>query len=244
MEEVSGTRRTAWVTGGAGGIGRAVCEHLASDGFDVTVFDVNRPSGPGVRWITWNALDHEQSSIIVGNMIDEESSPDALVLCAGIAANAPLHELPLEVWDKVLSVNLTAPMLFLQLVLPAMVARGSGAVVAITSGVALRPTRGSAAYAASKAGLTALIKVAALEGAAANVTANLVSPGITNTPMVRAARSRNDLEELARSSPIANPMGVVLDPHDIASAVAYLCSSESRRITGQTLHVNAGSIMP
>jgi hypothetical protein len=104
---------------------------------------------------------------------------------------------------------------------------------------------GSAAYPASKAGLIALTKVSATEGARHGVTANVVAPGITDTPMTRGAIGRDEeLLATSRSSAISNPMGVVLSPAGIASAVAWFCLPEAGRVTWQVLHVSPPDAMP
>jgi NAD(P)-dependent dehydrogenase (short-subunit alcohol dehydrogenase family) len=145
----------------------------------------------------------------------------------------------------VLGVNLTGAFHVTRAVLGGMIERRAGRIVNIASGTAVRVSAGAAAYASSKAGLIAFTKAVAAEGAPFGVTANAVSPGLVDTAMTRRLMPTDDaLQAAATSSPIANPMGVVLTPEDIAHAVVFLCHPASGRITGQVLHVNAGALMP
>jgi NAD(P)-dependent dehydrogenase (short-subunit alcohol dehydrogenase family) len=144
-----------------------------------------------------------------------------------------------------MAVNLTGAFHVTRAVLGGMIERGYGRIVNVASGTAVRVSPGAAAYAASKAGLIALTKAVALEGAAHSVTANAVAPGLVDTPMTRRLMPTDEaLSTAATSSPIANPMGTVLSPDDIAHAIHFLCQTRSGRITGQVLHVNAGALMP
>jgi 2-hydroxycyclohexanecarboxyl-CoA dehydrogenase len=145
----------------------------------------------------------------------------------------------------VLRTNLTGAFLCTAAVIEGMRRRGWGRIVSVASGSALRPTAGTAAYAASKAGLIAMTKAVALEAAAEGVTANVVAPGIVDTPMARAAWPTDaEMLAMATASPLANPMACLLAPEDIAAAIAWLATDDARRLTGQTLHVNGGSLMP
>ena len=125
-----------------------------------------------------------------------------------------------------------------------MVDRKYGRIISISSGTAVRVGPGTGAYAASKAGIIALTKAIAGEVARMGVTANVVAPGVTDTAMTRAQfGGQAQLIEQATNGGIANPMRVVIQPEDIAAAVAFFALPESRYITGQTLHVNAGALM-
>lgn len=236
--------RVAWVTGGSSGIGAAIVHQLQTAGHSVLDFDV-QPPHEGVPWQELDVLDRIAVPTILSQCAEATGWPEILVLCAGVTGNAPLDHYPLEVWDRIQGVNLTGALLFLREVFPKMQERSYGRIVGISSGTALRPGFGTAAYASSKAGLIALMKVAALEGAKVGITANAVAPGITDTPMTRANfKDREGLKQAATSSRIANPQETVLEPDDIARTVAFLCEEGSARITGQVIHVNAGSIMP
>ncbi len=239
--------RVAWVTGGAGGIGRAVVRRLADNGATVAVLDVSEaPAVAGARAVLrCDVGDASTLDRAAAQLVAELGPADILVNCAGVSARAPVGEMTLDAWEAVLRTNLTGAFLCTAAVIDGMRRRGWGRVVSVASGSALRPTAGTAAYAASKAGLIAMTKAVALEGAADGVTANVVAPGIGDTPMSRAAWPTDDeMLAMATASPLANPMGRLLAPEDVAAAVAWLTTDETRHLTGQTLHVNGGSLMP
>lgn len=239
--------RVAWVTGGAGGIGRAVVRRLADNGATVAVLDVSEaPAVAGARAVLrCDVGDASTLDRAAAQLVAELGPADILVNCAGVSARAPVGEMTLDAWEAVLRTNLTGAFLCTAAVIDGMRRRGWGRVVSVASGSALRPTAGTAAYAASKAGLIAMTKAVALEGAADGVTANVVAPGIVDTPMSRAAWPTDDeMLAMATASPLANPMGRLLAPEDVAAAVAWLTTDETRHLTGQTLHVNGGSLMP
>jgi len=250
--------QVALVTGAASGIGRAVAQRLARDGAAVALLDVDaagvaetervvRALETPVRTVTVtvDVSDAAQVRAAVERAVAALGTPAILVNCAGISRGGPVAGLGLEDWERVQAVNLRGTMLCCQVVTPLMAAAGYGRVVNISSGTGVRVGPGSAAYAASKAGVIALTKALAGELATSGVTANVVAPGITDTAMTRAAfGTREAIEAAAREGRIANPMGEVLEPEDMAAAVAFFALPESRHITGQTLHVNAGAFMP
>jgi 2-hydroxycyclohexanecarboxyl-CoA dehydrogenase len=243
--------RTAWVTGGASGIGRATVAYLARQGARVGVVDVD--AGGAAEVAARHDADSvqcgvaDQSSVdgAVSSLVKSIGVPDILVNAAGISMSAPVATHDESAWERVLAVNLTGAFHMTRAVLGGMIERGYGRVVNVASGTAVRVSAGAAAYAASKAGLIAFTKAVAVEGAARGVTANAVAPGLVDTAMTRSLMPTDEaLTIAATSSPIANPMGVVLSPDDIAHAIHFLCQAESGRITGQVLHVNAGALMP
>jgi NAD(P)-dependent dehydrogenase (short-subunit alcohol dehydrogenase family) len=247
--------QVAIVTGAASGIGRAVALRLARDGAAVALLDVQADGAlatqaalpPGARSCVAavDVSDAAQVRAAVEAAVAALGTPAILVNCAGISRGGPVAGLALEDWERVQAVNLRGTMLCCQAVTPLMAAAGYGRVVNISSGTGVRVGPGSAAYAASKAGVIALTKALAGELASSGVTANVVAPGITDTAMTRAAfGTREAIEAAAREGRIANPMGEVLEPEDMAAAVAFFALPESRHITGQTLHVNAGAFMP
>jgi acetoacetyl-CoA reductase len=150
----------------------------------------------------------------------------------------------MTVWTDVLATNLTGSFNLARLVFGGMCERGFGRIVNISAGSGFRVGRGHAAYGASKAGVVALTKSLAMEGAPFGVTANAVAPGFVDTGMTRARfPTDEDMQYGATSSPVANPMGRPLLPEEIAHVVWFLSLPESAAITGQTIHVNNGSLM-
>ncbi|MEE9277782.1 MAG: SDR family NAD(P)-dependent oxidoreductase [Dehalococcoidia bacterium] len=249
--------QVAIVTGGASGIGRAICQRLSEGGATVAAVDQNRGGaeetltlldGPGAAGSAAFEADVSESADVqrvVSSVREQLGAPAILVNNAAISRMGRVWELSEEDWERVMAVNLRSVFLFCKEVAPLMVEREYGRIVNISSGTAVRVGPGTGPYAASKAGVIAITKSVAGEVARWGITANAVAPGLVNTAMTRGHfGSEEALTEWAKNSSIANPMRVVLEPQDIAAAVAFLCLPEARYITGQTLHVNAGSYMP
>jgi 2-hydroxycyclohexanecarboxyl-CoA dehydrogenase len=232
----------AWVTGGASGIGEAVVDALAGAGRRVGVLDV-RAAAAAAASVRCDVSDPVSVAEAARELREAVGPPGILVNCAGVSDSGAVAEFPLERWNRLLAVNLTGTLLVTQQALPAMVDAGYGRILNIASGQAFRPTAGMAGYAASKAGVVALTKTIAVEAATAGVTANAIAPGIVDTPMTRKLwPDERAMVETVTSSAIANPMRALIQPADIASVVLFLCSAGARYMTGQVLHVNAGSL--
>jgi 2-hydroxycyclohexanecarboxyl-CoA dehydrogenase len=235
--------KVAWVSGGASGIGRATVDMLASRGATVGILDIAEPAAgvPCVRCDLADPVSVENASEALTAQI---GPADVLVCSAGINAVHDISGHPDELWNRVLAVNLSGTFYAIRKCLPGMIARGWGRIVTLSSGGAVRVLPSRAAYAASKAGVIAVTKAAALEGAEHGVTANVVAPGLTDTPMAAAVYGgRNGATSAVGTSRVANPIGVLLDPTDITAGIDYLCSPGGRYVTGQVLHVNAGGVM-
>jgi 2-hydroxycyclohexanecarboxyl-CoA dehydrogenase len=237
---------TAWVTGGSSGIGRAVVDRLLATGCEVGVLDLVDPDRTDVAYQPCDLAYPEGLGGALAGLERSIGPPGGLVLCAAVAPGGePVEGHDESTWRRALEVNLTASMRILSHVLGPMRARGFGRIVALASGTAVRVGPGSAAYAVSKAGLIALTKTVALEAAGDGVTANVVAPGVTDTPMTRAAfGSPEAVARAATEGPLANPQRSPLDPGDVAAAVVFLLGDDASRVTGQVLHVNGGSLMP
>jgi 2-hydroxycyclohexanecarboxyl-CoA dehydrogenase len=250
-EQHSLTGQVAWVTGGASGIGRAIARRLAGEGARVAVIDLDGRAAAAVAAELGGAsaqcdvADEDSVAAAVRELEARPGPPDILVNAAGIAHREQVAVHSEKGWQRVLAVNLSGPFHFTRAVLGGMMGRRRGRIVNISSGSGVRVGAGSAAYGASKGGLIAFTRGVANEAAASGVTVNAVAPGLVDTPMTRAVfGDAAALGATAQSSAIANPMGIVLEPDDIAHAVAFLCHPASRGITGQVLHVNAGALMP
>jgi NAD(P)-dependent dehydrogenase (short-subunit alcohol dehydrogenase family) len=242
--------KTAWVTGAASGIGKAVVDRFTASGALVAGLDLDADGleelfgNDNQRFVTVDIRDAASVSDAVAALIDGIGPPDILVNSAGISASASMVEHDVTVWTDVLATNLTGSFNLARLVFGGMCERGFGRIVNISAGSGFRVGRGHAAYGASKAGLVALTKSMAMEGAAFGVTANAVAPGLVDTRMTRARfPTDEDMQNAAASSPVANPMGRPLLAEDIAHAVWFLSLPQSAAITGQTIHVNNGSLM-
>ena len=211
------------MTGAAGGIGKAIAERLTADGLEVTTLD--RASGCDLQ------ID------LASDELPDLSGIDVCIANAAITDTiAPAHRMGAEQWARDIDVNLTGAFRSIQACLSGMRERGWGRIVAISSGAAKTGLRGQVAYSASKAGLLGMVKTLAAENAHRGITANAVLPGMVATDRVRAMPE----EVLERLMPLL-PSGRMVEPSEIAGAVAYLCSEEAAQVTGQEFAVDGGA---
>lgn len=226
--------RTAVVTGAAGGIGSAVCDVLGAQGWDVVPVDrvaVDRPRAL--------QLDLADATLVLERLSALEQV-DALVNNAAIQLFKSLEETSIADWHEVHDVNLRGAFVCLKACLRQLVA-SRGSVVNVASVHARATSQSVAAYAASKGGLTAFTRAAALELGRAGVRVNAVLPGAVDTPALRAgfARAVDAEERLVRRT----PLGRIGTPRDIAEAVAFLVDdARARFITGQEIVVDGGAL--
>jgi 2-hydroxycyclohexanecarboxyl-CoA dehydrogenase len=241
--------RAAVVTGGARGIGRAICERLAAEGMRVAVADIDgggalKVAGEIGRGALGVQLDVTDSSSIragVGEVAARFGRIDVLVNNAGWDKVEPFVKSSEETWDKVLAINLRGPIAMTRAVLDGMVERRAGWIVSISSDAGRVGSSGEVVYSAAKAGLIGFSKALAREVARANVHVNVVCPGPTIPPLLAqvGADNPNLVQSLAR----AVPFGRIGEPEDLAGAVAFLASDDAAFITGQTISVSGGLTM-
>jgi len=244
-EELSG--KVALVTGASRGIGAGVTKALGAAGAKVIVNYVSQPekarvvveqiiqNGAEADCFGANIGDPEQLQGLVAYAVSCFGGVDILVNNAGVHNHLAFDSLSLDEWDRLMSINLTAPFLLSQRVLPHMRQRGWGRIINISSINAFAGTSVEAHYGASKAGIVGLTKALALETAGQGITANAIAPGSVDTDMLAV-----DSDE-RRSALIANiPVSRLGTPEDIAHAVLFLASPRAEWITGQVIHVNGG----
>lgn len=240
-------QRVAMVTGGAAGIGAAICGTLAAQGFAVVVADIDldaaRAHAASIDAAHGHAmaigLDVAEAGSIEAAFAGIERTYgrcDVLVNNAGIAGVASFLDLPLDVWSRVIATNVTGPMLCGQHGARLMKANGWGRIVNIASISGVRASAGRTAYGTSKAALIGLTRQMAVELAGAGITANCVAPGPVETPLTRDHHSAETRESYRRTV----PMRRYGDPSDIAETVAFLCSERAGYITGHTVAVDGG----
>ena len=240
------TRKVALITGGVGGIGTAVCKRLANDGhFVVANYAI---PGSEVRWqqameaagakgalAFGDVTDFEAMGKMVRSIESEHGPVDVLVNCAGITRDSTFRKMTPEQWRAVISTNLDSVFNVTRHVIDAMVERGWGRIVNISSVNAVRGQFGQTNYAAAKAGILGFTKSLAQEVVKKGVTVNAISPGYVETDMVAAIRAD------VREKIVAEiPAGRLAMPDEIADAVAYLASDGAGYITGANLSVNGG----
>lgn len=236
--------RIALVTGGAGGIGAAICRDLAALGAHVAIADLDELAARRLAAELPNAtalgvdLDSTED---VAALVRSAGAVDVLVNNAGISAVERFVESDPSTWDRMWRVNLRAPMQLAHGLLPGMLARGWGRLVFISSDGARAGSGGEGVYSACKAGLLGLSKTLAREAAVAGVTSNAVCPGPTDTPMLRTIAAANPtlVDKLARQIPLKR-LG---QPADVAAMVAFLCGDGAGYLTGQTFSVSGGITM-
>jgi NAD(P)-dependent dehydrogenase (short-subunit alcohol dehydrogenase family) len=238
----------AVVTGAAQGIGAAVCAALLGAGWRVAALDLQPPVPPALADL---AARHEgrcsyhQADVADGPALQaalDDATRALGPLVAGVAnagtwRDARLHRMTDEAWDEVLRVDLTAAFLLTRAMWPAMKEAGFGRLVYISS-IAKDGNVGQANYAAAKAGLVGLGRTAAAEGARTGVTANVVCPGVIETPAQAAFRAR--APEAFDAFLARVPMGRAGTPADVAAVVRFLCSTDAGYVTGQTIYVDGG----
>ena len=222
------------MTGAAGGLGTAIVADLTAAGRTVVAFDRAGASG-AAESLLLDVADETAVGAGVTRMAERYGGIDALVCAAGIVAEYPVAEMPLAAWRSVIDASLTGSFVVTRAVLPVMMAAGGGSIVAFSSGYASSGYRNGANYAAAKAGVEALMKSVALEGAAHGIRANSIAPGPIDTPMLTQERA-------AFIGPRI-PLGRVGTPADIVGVVRFLLDDDSSYITGQTIAVNGGLLM-
>ncbi len=247
-------KRTAFVTGGASGIGLSICEHLARAGHSVVGrrLQRGRRGGRGQGDQGWRRRGDggSRSTSATGAQVDKaaeaargEFGPvGILVTSAAVSRREPFEQMSAESWEQIIGVNLTGTFHCVQAVIGDMTEAGWGRVVMISSSSAQRGAPGMTHYAASKGGVIAFGKTLALEFAKRGVTVNNIAPSVVETPMVeqqRAAGAVPSGEVMARGVPVGR-MGT---GDDIAAACMYLVSEEASYVTGQTVSVNGGSFV-
>jgi 3-oxoacyl-[acyl-carrier protein] reductase len=242
--------RVAAVTGGAGGIGRAVAARLAADGAAIAVLDLDgAAAGAAATELAHAGFKAAGIAIDVGDdssvegafrkTAEQLSDPDILVNVAAIAGQGvPVEDMSLPEWDEMFRVNTRSVFLCTRAVIPAMRRKKWGRIVNFASEVAHRGNPGLAHYAASKAAVIGFTKCLAHEVVADGIRANVIAPGPTDTPMLAGI----DDALLVKIKQLM-PVGRLGTPEEIAAATAYLASNEADFCVGTTLNVNGGAFM-
>ena len=230
--------KTAVVTGGASGIGRAVAERLRSDGFQAAVIDLS-PTDDEFGHVA-DVTDRAQVDAAVAAIREKFGPILVLVNAAGVEGFQKFSKMTFAEWSKVIDVNLNGVFHTIQSVLPDMVEAGWGRIVNISSSSTHSGQPFMAHYVAAKSAVNGLTKSLALEYGPSGITVNAVPPGFVDTPMLRSAESRHLLGGTVEDHINRTPVRRVGRPEDIAAACAFFISEEASYITGQILGVNGG----
>jgi 2-hydroxycyclohexanecarboxyl-CoA dehydrogenase len=243
--------RTAIVTGGGSGIGRAISERLASDGMAVAIFDRDGDSadvcaaaieaaGGTAFGVTVDVTDRDQIDRGVAAVRERLGRPTVLVNSAGLDGFDPFLKITSEKWNRILAVNLTGTFDCCQSVVPDMIEEGWGRIVNISSSSAQGGQPLMTHYVASKAGVIGFTKALALELGPKGITVNTIPPGFIDTPMLRKSEQRGLLGKGVEHHESMTPVRRVGTPADIAATCSFLVREEAGYITGQVIGVNGG----
>ncbi len=241
--------KVALVTGGARGIGKAICERLAAEGAALAIVDIMLETaqetvdgfvaqGVNAAAFAANVAKMTDAETTIKNVLDKFGKIDILINNAGITRDTLLMRMSEEDWDAVLAVNLKGTFNFIKAACRPMMKTRSGKIVNIASVVGRMGNAGQANYSASKAGVIGLTKTTAKEFATRNIQVNAVAPGYIQTEMT------GKLSEAATAAFLqVIPMKRAGTPEDVAAVVYFLCSSDSDYVTGQVINIDGGMLM-
>jgi 2-hydroxycyclohexanecarboxyl-CoA dehydrogenase len=236
MSLTSAARKVAIVTGTASGIGAAAAAELESCGWTVAGFDL-RPSPRCSFDLCVDMADPEQVRVAVSRVEQELGPVAAAVSAAGYYEMLPVSEITVDQWRRMLSVHVGGFVNLSRAVIPGMTAVGEGAIVAITSELAIGGGSHDAHYAAAKGTLLGLVRSLAAESAPQGIRVNAVAPGPTDTPLLAADSPWRAPEYLATL-----PLGRLTSPEEVAICIAFLLD-EGTFCVGETLNPNAGAVI-
>lgn len=233
------TGRRAFVGGGAKGIGEAVVRRLIADGAEVLIADLDATAAEalaaqvGAEWVCVDLSDYDQVNSC------SEQAFDIMVNCAGLDQHSFFVDTPVEQWGRLMGVNLFSVLNTTHRFLPTMQEAGYGRIVNIASEAARLGSRGGAVYAAAKGAVLSFTRSIARESARYGITANVITPGPIDTPLLRqaVAAGGDRLMEAMCSATLAGRLGT---PEEVAAAVAFLVSEDAGYITGEVIGVSGG----
>ena len=249
--------RHALVTGGSRGIGAAIARQLLAAGAVVTVLGRQRDGVQALaaeepqrlHAVSADVSDAAQVAAAFASARERFGPVAILVNNAGQASSAPFLKTDAQLWEQLLSVNLTGTFLCTQTALPDMLAVGWGRIVNVASTAGLTGYAYVSAYCAAKHGVIGLTRALALETAKKGVTVNAVCPGYTETDILResianvVAKTGRSAESARAGFAAGNPQGRLVQPDEVADTVRWLCSDAASAITGQSIAVCGGEVM-
>ncbi|MBS27796.1 MAG: 3-hydroxyacyl-CoA dehydrogenase [Alphaproteobacteria bacterium] len=250
-------KQSAIITGGGRGIGRAIAEALAARGASLTLVgrtadvlataaeEITTRHGVNAQFRTLDVTDGAMVDSVLGDLVRDQGAPSILVNNAGGAESAPFTRLGHATWENTLNLNLTSVYACTHAVLPTMLEAGYGRIVNIASTAGLKGFPYVSAYCAAKHGVVGLTRALALEVADRRVTVNAVCPGFTDTDMLResirniAAKTGRTEAEARADLARANRDGRIIQPAEVAEAVARLCAPTAGGTNGEAITIDA-----
>jgi len=248
--------KTAIVTGGGSGIGRAAVMAFVLEGAQVAVADIARENAekardaasdcgfaPAIACVV-DLTKRSEVERLVDNVLQEFGQIDVLVNCAGWDRLEPFIESDEETWDKIIGINFKSVLYTTKAVLPHMIARSSGKIINIASDAGRVGSSWEAVYSGAKGAVIAFSKTLARETARFHINVNVVCPGLTATPLLEAVRTQSEqtqriIDAVIKATPFRRPA----QPEEIAAMVLFLSSRDADFVTGQTISVNGGLTM-
>ncbi len=240
-------QKCALVTGAAGGIGGAIAARLHDDGYSVVAADLEPDeNGPG-HAVTCDLTTPDGNRAAVDAAVEEFGRLDLVVPNAGVQHVAPVEEFPEERWDQLIALLLTSPFLLAKYAWPELARSGEGRYIVVASAHGLAASPHKAAYVSAKHGVLGLVKTLALEGADKGINATAVCPGFVRTPLVEnqladQARATGVDEDRVLEEVILAPHAVkrLIEPDEVAAAVAFLAGPAGAAFTGAALPMDLG----
>lgn len=243
--------KVAFITGGAGGIGLAIGERYARDGMKVILTDLPGDKGEAAAaairqaggWARFEGLDTTDEAAVEAlfDKVEAEHGPVEVTVCsAGISTGGvPFHEMALEVFSRVININLIGPFIVGKAAANRMIASGTkGSIIHISSVGSVLGVESSPAYCTSKGGLGMLTKVMSLAMAKHGIRVNAIGPGPTWSPMTQASLDQPAVDMMLSRT----PMGRFAESEEIAGVAAFLAGSDASYITGQTIYADGGRL--
>lgn len=236
----------AAITGAASGIGEAIARRFVEEGASVAILDIDADGADrvadklGAIAFPIDVVQTDDVAEVVQQAAAELGGLTILVNNAGVGNIKPLHRYREEQWDHIVDVNLKGTWNGIRAAAPLLRLSGGGSILNLSSVSGIRPTRGEGPYSAAKAGVISLTQAAALE-LAPDIRVNCIAPGFIETPLTAIALGD---EKLRAAVEAGTPLGRVGTPDDVADVAVFLCSHLARYVTGHTLTVDGGSVLP
>ena len=235
--------KTAFVTGGSGGIGAAICKRFATEGAQVIAADLHSPTTPtpGVEFREYDVTNESTVTSTFGDLQQQWPQLDILVNAAGIEIEKTIEDTTLEEWNRIFAVNVTGMFLTSKYALPLLRKSRGASVINFGSYDGYIADPGLAAYCATKGAVHALTRAMACDHGPEGIRVNAICPGYVNTPMLQSFFGESgDIETLKQAVRDVHPMRTYGEPEDIANLVNWLASDEARYASGQLWVLDGG----